>query len=284
MPPSRRAAREPPQRVGRATIELMAETLQWPEPDKHPWETCSITCDASEAAGRAAPVDSGFWAQLSHALARPVAAEATTGAEAEARASLSAADAAQTAENVVHQLDNRLRRLVSGHMKSAEVVALPPAQVSAIAKSLSDRKREALAACKRQLRRLPLGARVAPADETDEDRLLAEAEAIEQQFVLILAGRAAELPSRRAGARDSSDCARRKGGDARAAALPPMPTTEAAVATEAPMAAMKVATARPVFVSRRRRRPRPLRGAIPRVPRARAAPEQPAAALAGGAM
>ena len=157
----RDAAREPPQRVGRATIELMAETLQWPEPDKHPWETCSITCDASEAAGRAAPVDSGFWAQLSHALARPVAAEATTGAEAEARASLSAADAAQTAENVVHQLDNRLRRLVSGHMKSAEVVALPPAQVSAIAKSLSDRKREALAACKRQLKEAASRPRVA---------------------------------------------------------------------------------------------------------------------------
>jgi tRNA uridine 5-carbamoylmethylation protein Kti12 len=39
---ARDARRSPPHHVGRATIEVMAEALQWPDPDRFPWEGTAI--------------------------------------------------------------------------------------------------------------------------------------------------------------------------------------------------------------------------------------------------
>lgn len=154
---SRDAQRAAPHHVGRATIEAMAEALQWPEPERFPWEGSAIHVESWEQHGTGvddadeAPWEPAFWAQLCDALRSPVEAEATGGLEAAARAMLSAASAAQTAESVGHQLDIRLRRIITAHMKSADVLALPCAARALRAKAVSERKKETLMMCKQRL-------------------------------------------------------------------------------------------------------------------------------------
>merc|ERR1711871_827359 len=87
-------------------------------------------------------------AMLVNAASRAIPAEATTGAEVDARMAASAACAAETAANELHQLDIRLRRAISDHMASAEVARLPSADRGRLAKSLSARKQEALKVCR----------------------------------------------------------------------------------------------------------------------------------------
>lgn len=146
---ARDAERPEPHRVGQSTITMMAETLQWPEPEKHPWEQGSITL-----APPPAPLESDkLWDALAQAATRLVAVEPMTGAEAEARAALLAAAAAQTAESALHQLDLRLRKAITAHMRSGETQALPAAERAALGKLLSERKTAALQACKRRAQR-----------------------------------------------------------------------------------------------------------------------------------
>ena len=225
---ARDARRQPPHHVGRVTIEVMAQALQWPEPERFPWEgvairleewsvgtqppmsTASAAPSVDEAAATAngsdgrgevtalptpcppppsaptaaaatppapaasAPWEASFWRELAEAIEEPVEAEATTGIEAAARAMLASASAAETAESVVHQFDLRLRKIVTAQMKSAEVLSLGGKERAAFAKLISERKKEALFSCKRQL---------ALSEEGESD---AAVDTIEQQFAIAL--------------------------------------------------------------------------------------------------
>lgn len=53
---ARDARRSPPHHVGRATIEVMAEALQWPDPDRFPWEGTAIRLEHWQVSEPAADV------------------------------------------------------------------------------------------------------------------------------------------------------------------------------------------------------------------------------------
>ena len=141
--------------VGKSTISLMAAALQWPEPERHPWESGSGVITLKGDLPDATPgtdgcrFDDGFWRALVAASSRHIPAEAMGGAEADARKAASAASVAETAASALHQLDLRLRQLISQHMASAEVAALDPSQRGALAKRLSQRKQATLKACRK---------------------------------------------------------------------------------------------------------------------------------------
>lgn len=171
----RDAARPEAERVGRSTIELMAEALQWPEPEKHPWECSVLTLDPPPAVLD----ETRLWTELGAAISRPVQATAITGVEAEARAATSAQSTAQNAENATHQLDLRLRRTIGEHLRAGTTRSLPSSQRSALARVLSERKKETLLAC----RKLTQGTGAAADEAVDFD---VHVDALEQQFAMLL--------------------------------------------------------------------------------------------------
>lgn len=163
---ARDSARPESERVGAATIELMASTLQWPRPEQHAWERHTVApcpqpasppapqrhvCRAQVTMPNlsATPDLSPLWDALALAATVPVSTHAAQ-QEEEARASERLASAVLTAESAAHQLDLRLRKAVSARMQAEETAALPPKARAELAKKLSELRRDALAACKTQ--------------------------------------------------------------------------------------------------------------------------------------
>ena len=139
---ARDAQRAEGEHVGAATISLMAEALQWPDPERQPWEAGVVRL----APPPAPPADAwSVAAQLAACLSAPVAAEAV---DVAARAADFAASQQQTAESAVHQLDLRLRKAIASHLQSGAAKALAGPARTALAKRLGERKKEALLAAR----------------------------------------------------------------------------------------------------------------------------------------
>ena len=180
---ARDAQRPERERVGSATIGLMADTLQWPELTRHPWEQAMIRLEPAEEPPLGLAVGDEkhhLWAQLAAAIARPVQAEAVGGAEQLAREAAAAESAAQSAASTVHQFDLRLRKVIAEHMKS-----VPGPARGAVGKLLSERKKHALQAC-RKCAQAAAPAESAQAAADAEEEIDAALDALEHEFTLLL--------------------------------------------------------------------------------------------------
>ena len=173
------------ERVGMETISLMAETLQWPDVAKHPWEQSAYHLETPPEA-----IDEPkLWAHLCEtALSKPVVEEgSSTVMSAEAvgqRAAEVASSQLATAESAVHQLDLRLRKVITNHLSSGAAKALAGPERSALAKRLGERKKEALQACRKSAQPQAEGA--AQEEEEQGEELDAAVDALEQQFFALL--------------------------------------------------------------------------------------------------
>ena len=185
---ARDASRPAAERVGRTTITMMRETLQWPDLDRHPWEQRVITLQAPPA-----PLDEPrLWRELASAVCTPVQAEAATrGGGGGERLAQTERDAQRTAESALHQFDLRLRKVIAEHMQSEPAQRLPGKERAALGKVLSERKKDALQTCRQHVQRAApteaIGEAVGEVGaEDEEERLDATVDALEHQFALLL--------------------------------------------------------------------------------------------------
>ena len=136
---TRNAQRPAAGRVAEATIRGMAEALQWPQPDRQGWERGWLQlAEPRPEQPQQPPLP---WQELATALADSVPSGPTE-ADRAALAEASAASAAQTASSAAHQLDLRLRKTTSELMR--RLAALPAAQQGALARVLSELKKQVL--------------------------------------------------------------------------------------------------------------------------------------------
>ena len=185
---ARDASRPAAERVGRTTITMMRETLQWPDLDRHPWEQRVITLQAPPA-----PLDEPrLWRELASAVCTPVQAEAATrGGGGGERLAQTERDAQRTAESALHQFDLRLRKVIAEHMQSEPAQRLPGKERAALGKVLSERKKDALQTCRQHVQRAAPTEAIGEAveevgAEDEEERLDATVDALEHQFALLL--------------------------------------------------------------------------------------------------
>jgi hypothetical protein len=186
---ARNAQRPPAQRVADATIRTMVETLQWPQPDRQGWERGWLRLaepeapplPPQEASPQQAPADEPQlepqpvpWPELAAALVESVPSGPTE-AERSAMAEAAAASAAQTAASAAHQLDLRLRK-GSGQLMQ-QLAALPAAERSALARAMSELKKQVL-----QSRKERWAQRGPPAEL--EEELEAACDELEAAFAL----------------------------------------------------------------------------------------------------
>lgn len=176
---ARNAERPPATRVDEATMRHMAEALQWPEPERFAWERGWLRLaeplppspegrtqeqkseEQSEAGARQQPPP---WKELAAALVDSVPSGPDE-AERLAKGQEAAASAAQTAASATHQLDLRLRQTAGRHMQQLKTV--PAERRSALAKALTELKKQVVLSCKAQW-----AERGAPADAAELDEEL----------------------------------------------------------------------------------------------------------------
>lgn len=135
---ARNAVRDGKVRVTDATLTHMAEVLQWPDPSRHPWEARVLVIPAD------APADPFPWAELARLIAEAVPPLDSSEPQGEAAEAARGEAEVATASSVAHALDLRLRRAASLHLQAERTLQLPPVERAALARALSERKKQLL--------------------------------------------------------------------------------------------------------------------------------------------